>query len=363
MITHLKTLDELKAHGDNSETELESVFEYAKTHGFEDVHIKIHEPTKLEAIIAIHSTKLGPALGGCRCIEYPNKANAILDALRLSRAMSYKAALVNIPFGGGKAVLMKPKTILDRKRYFETFGQFVNKINGRYITAEDSGSSQEDMEIVNSVTPFVAGLSKHNDSPSPYTAQGVLQGIKACVKFKLKKENLKDIHVAIQGVGKVGYHLCELLSNEGANITIADSNPKNLARTEQDFKASVVSTDEILTVDCDIFSPCALGSILNEQTISKIKAPIVAGSANNQLRTRTLGKSLQAKNILYAPDYVINAGGLIYASSLYSGHADKKLIIDKVEHIYHSLMSIFERSRQENQAPNEIADAMAQEKL
>jgi leucine dehydrogenase len=336
-------------------------FEYASAHGFGDLHIKVDPATGMQAIIAIHNTKLGPALGGCRFIEYANPFLALYDAMRLARGMSYKAASVNLPLGGGKAVIIKPKTAFDRSAYFDKFGQFVNELGGRYITALDSGTQLSDMDRLAQYTPYVASLSSHGD-PSPATAKGILRGIQAAVLFQLDKHSVEGLHIAIQGLGHVGYALASYLHELGARLTVADVNPDAVEKAVRVFNASSVSTDAIHRVPCDVFAPCALGAILNDTSISELQTSIIAGAANNQLAHTHHGQKLHDKGILYAPDYVINAGGLIFAASKYM-HASTTEYQERAEHIYSSLLDIFTMSRKKNRPTSDVADELAQEKL
>ncbi|WED42001.1 Leu/Phe/Val dehydrogenase [Legionella cardiaca] len=336
--------------------------DYALSHGFGDLHFKVDSATGMKAIVAIHSTKLGPALGGCRFIEYPNTASAINDAMRLARGMSYKAASVNLPLGGGKAVIIKPNKPYDREAYLHAFGRFVNDLGGRYITALDSGTQLSDMDIIAQHTPYVASLSKHNGDPSPYTAKGVLRGIQAAIEFKLGKTKLDGLHVAIQGLGHVGYLLAMHLHALGAKLTVADINPKAVERAVKEFDATAVSTDLIHKIPCDVFAPCALGAVINDITISQLQTTIVAGAANNQLAHTYHGELLHEKGILYAADYVINAGGLIFAASKYFD-TPEELVNKQIDGIGTSMFEIFTRSQKENRPASEIADTLAQEKL
>lgn len=316
----------------------------------------------MKAIVAIHSTKLGPALGGCRFIEYPSTASAINDAMRLARGMSYKAASVNLPLGGGKAVIIKPNKPYDREAYLHAFGRFVNDLGGRYITALDSGTQLSDMDIIAQHTPYVASLSRHNGDPSPYTAKGVLRGIEAAVEFKLGKNQLNGLHIAIQGLGHVGYLLASHLHELGAKLTVADINPRAVQRAVEEFGATAVSTDMIHRVPCDVFAPCALGAVINDISINQLQTTIVAGAANNQLAHTYHGPMLHEKGILYAADYVINAGGLIFAASKYYDTPEAQ-VNQQIDGIGTSLLEIFIRSRKENRPESEIADTLAQEKL
>lgn len=336
--------------------------DYALSHNFGDLHLKVDNETGMKAIVAIHSTKLGPALGGCRFIEYPDTTSALYDAMRLARGMSYKAASVNLPLGGGKAVIIHPSKPYDRIAYMHRFGEFVNELGGRYITALDSGSQLSDMDIIAQHTPFVASLSSHNGDPSPSTAKGVLRGIQAAVYFKLGKDNLNGLHVAIQGLGHVGYLLAHHLHALGARLTVADIAPTLVDRAVKEFGASAVPTENIHKIPCDVFAPCALGAIINDVTINQLQTTIIAGAANNQLAHSYHGQQLHAKNILYATDYVINAGGLIFAASKYL-HTHEELVNEQIDGIGTSLLKIFTRSAEQNRPASEIADTMAQEKL
>lgn len=341
---------------------LQDIFDYAESRDFGELHVLVDQSIGLRAIIAIHSTKLGPALGGCRCIEYPCSNAAFHDAMRLARAMSYKAALANLAYGGGKSVLMKPLTIANRKAYFEKLGEFIEQLNGQYIAAEDSGTTSYDMDIIAHKTRHVVGLTKVKGDPSPFTAIGVKRGIDAAIETKLGKSSLQGIHVAIQGVGQVGYYLAKELYQSGVKLTVSDVNPTLVQRCVDEFKAQPCPVDIIHKTNCDIYAPCALGATLNNKTIPEIKAPIVAGAANNQLHHTQHGIILDKIGILYAPDYVINAGGLIYAASQYD-QTPIEVTQQKVDNIHQSLKAIFKRSREEKLPTSTIADLMAEERL
>lgn len=340
----------------------EDFLDYALAHGFGDLHFKVDPETGMRAMIAIHSTKLGPALGGCRFIEYTNTAAALKDAMRLARGMSFKAASVNLPLGGGKSVIMKPKGSFDRNGYMHAFGKFVNELNGRYITALDSGTVLSDMDIIAEHTDHVASLSKYNGDPSPSTAKGVLRGIQAAVAFKLGKDNLKGVHVAIQGLGHVGYLLAKHLHELGATLTVADISPAAVELAVKEFGAKAVDTDLIHKVPCDVFAPCALGAIINDITLPQLQTTIIAGAANNQLAHTFHGQKLHDKGILFAADYVINAGGLIFAASKYL-HTPEAQVSNQIDGIFTSLTEIFTRSVKDNLPASQIADTLAQEKL
>ena len=340
----------------------DELLSYAKKLGFGELFFKIDKINQLCAVIAIHSTRLGPALGGCRFIEYTSIDLAIHDALRLAQGMSYKAALANLPLGGGKTVLMRPKQLSDRSAYFRALGRFVNELKGRYIIAMDSGVLIEDMDSIALETPYVVTTSKHKGNPAPYTALGVLYGIEAAVKFKLQRDDLEGLHVAIQGMGHVGLALANALRKKGAYLTLCDNNV-DLVQRAKDLGAKVVAPDEIYSVECDVFSPCALGAVLNDRSIPKLKTAIVAGSANNQLAEPRDAELLQKKDILYAPDYVINAGGLIYAYAEYQNRLNREHVVQHIATIYSTLIEIFKCALDENKLPSTVADNLAKSRL
>lgn len=341
---------------------MNNFLEYANEHAFGNLHFKVDPKTGLHAIIAIHNTKLGPSLGGCRFIEYSDTGSALYDVMRLARGMSYKSACAGLPLGGGKSVIIKPKKIDDKRAFFESFGDFVQSLGGRYITADDSGTGVEEMDIIHERTPYVASGSHLESEPSPYTAYGVKYGIDAAVLFKLNKPSLEGIHVAIQGVGKVGYFLAENLVKAGARVTVADVNAAACEKAKRELNAEVASIHDIHKVACDVFAPCALGATLNDQTISEIQAPIVAGAANNQLARSIHGIKLFERGILYAPDYVVNAGGVIHCAYQYDSHMVQNRE-KQIERIYDTLLIIFERSAKEQVSTNQIADRLAEEIL
>ncbi len=340
----------------------EDFLDYALAHGFGDLHFKVDPETGMKAIVAIHNTKLGPALGGCRFIPYPDTMTAIYDAMRLARGMSYKAALVNLPLGGGKAVIIQPKQPYDRQAYLHQFGKFVQELGGRYITALDSGTQLSDMDVIAQHTPYVASLASHNGDPSPSTAKGVLRGIQAAVEFKLGKDSLKDLHIAVQGLGHVGYLLCKFLHERGARLSVSDVVPVHVDRAVAEFGASSVSPENIDKIACDVFAPCALGAIINDTSIDQFQTSIIAGAANNQLAHTYHGKRLHEKGILYATDYVINAGGLIFAASKYF-QTPEELVNQQIDGIRSTLLEIFSRSQREDKPVSDIADTLAQEKI
>lgn len=344
----------------------QDILEYAAKMHCRELHMSVDLATGLKAVIAVHSTALGPALGGCRLIEYPSTTVAAIDAIRLAQGMTYKAAISNLPLGGGKMVILKPKHIPDRIAFFKAVGRAVNLLSGRYITAVDSGTSVEDMDIVATTTKFVTSTSKGSYTvadPSVLTARGVARGIEAAVKFKLGRNSLEGIHVTIQGVGHAGYHLAKELHQVGARITVFDIKPELMLRCVEEFSAKVApDSDTLLSMPADVFAPSALGAILNDDTIPRINAPIVAGCANNQLAEQRHGKLLMERGILYAPDYAINAGGLIYVAGQHT-HSTEQETKQNIENIYNILLEIFERAEREKRPTNEIADTIAQERV
>lgn len=338
-------------------------FDDAEKLGYGEFHIKIDPQTGLKAIIAIHNTQRGPALGGCRLVEYPSVETAFNDALRLAIGMTYKAAINNLPLGGGKAVLLEPKVIRDREAYFKAFGRFVDSLNGTYITAMDSGTTISDMDSIATQTQYVTNTHQKGGDPSPHTAIGVCKAMETAVEFQLKKSSLNGLHVAIQGVGHVGYSLCEQLIALGAKVTICDVNEKNVQHCVNTFKVDVVDPHQIYDVVCDVFSPCGLGGVLNKFTIPRLKTSIVCGAANNQLAQYDEDSALLEKNgILYAPDYAVNGGGLIFAYAQYI-NASLEEASKSASNIQETLIAIFERAKRENCSPAVIADKIAEERL
>lgn len=343
----------------------DSLVRYAESLGYGDVHFKIDEQTNLKAFIAVHNLKRGPAIGGCRMIEYKTVDKAVEDALRLGHMMSYKAAITNLPHGGAKAVLIKPKEeIKDRDAYFEKFGDFINELGGRYITAVDSGTSPVEMDIIARRTPYVTCTTKlgADSDPSTYTALGVRRAIEAAVKFKMNRDNLEGIRVAIQGAGHVGYYLTKELTALGANITISDINVKSLQRVIDDFQVSVCTPDEIYSIETDVFAPCAFGAVINLKTIKQLRTMIIAGSANNQLAHSHYASLLHERSILFAPDFLINSGGLIHVAVTYD-QGDLHKSLKQIEDIYNMVYEIFEQSKREDVSPNNIAIKIATERL
>jgi leucine dehydrogenase len=340
-----------------------SVFDHLEFDNHESLHYFNDDKTGLRAIVAVHSTALGPAAGGTRRWVYKNDADALTDVLRLSRGMSYKNAVASLKFGGGKAVILASDDAPKSPELFRTFGRCVNSIGGDYVTAEDVGCSVDDMRYVHEVTEYVSGLpqSGHDagGDPSPWTALGCFQGIKAAASARLGSESLEGLRIAVQGVGHVGLHLCRFLHEAGAKLLISDVNRDNLKMTTDEMPAIVVAPNELLFADVDVLAPCALGNILTSATIPKIKAKIIAGAANNQLATAEDGVRLAERDILYAPDYVINAGGIISVAAEYYGNSSEDDVRADVGRIKDRLEDIFREARDTGRPTNELADELA----
>lgn len=317
--------------------------------------------TGLQAVIVVHSTALGPAAGGCRFWTYAARSDAAADALRLAEGMTYKNALAGLPFGGGKAVIMRPENLQDRAALFKSFGAAVESLGGSYITAEDVGTTMADMLAIRSMTTHVAGLPAAGQSaggdPSPWTALGVFLSMRHAVEHRLGG-TLAGRTVAVQGVGNVGMGLCRLLHEAGANLIVADGSADRAEKAAQLFGAVVVSPDEVLFVDADVVAPCALGAILDERSIPKLAAKVVCGAANNQLATPEDGRRLAGRGILYAPDYLVNAGGIINVVAEHMGEP-AAAVDERVRRIPERLKAVFDAAEAEGEASNFVADAMA----
>lgn len=340
------------------------VFHQIEQYGHEQIVFAQDKEAGLTAIIGVHSTTLGPSLGGCRMWKYSDEGEALRDVLRLSRGMTYKAAVAGLALGGGKAVVIGDARTQKTPELLKAFGRVVESLSGRYITAEDVGMKVQDIDVIRTQTRFAVGGSNEGGSgdPSVMTAFGTFQGMKAALKAAGLGEELNGKTVAIQGVGNVGYHLCSYLSAAGAKLVVTDIYPNQLEKVVQEFGAEVVGPDQIYEVDCDIFAPCALGAILNSRTIPTLKCKIVAGSANNQLETESDGYSLFKKGIVYAPDYAINAGGLINVAAELDGYNQEKVLI-KVSQIYSTIENILARSSKENVPPHVAADRLAEQRI
>jgi leucine dehydrogenase len=319
----------------------------------------------LKAIIAIHSTARGPALGGCRIHLYPDEQAAITDVLRLARGMTYKAAMADLPFGGGKAVIIADPKRDKNERLLTAFGRAVERLGGRYITAEDSGSTVADMEIVRRATRHVVGTSSESGGagdPSPATAWGVFHGIRAAAHHRLRRDDIAGLRIAVQGLGAVGRHLCRHLREAGAELVVADLDPTAVRRIVEEFGATAVAPEAVYDQNVDVFAPCALGAVLNDDTVPRLKASIVAGAANNQLARPEHGRALAARDILYAPDYVINAGGIIHIAHEGPSY-DRAAAFRHVARIYDTLLAVFARADQEKVATSDAADRIAAQRI
>ena len=330
----------------------------------EALYFVTDERCGLRAIIAMHSTHLGPAAGGTRLWHYADDADALTDALRLSRGMSYKNAMAGLPLGGGKAVVLANSNRTKTPEMLAAFGRAVNELGGKYVTAEDVGMSVADMIEISKQTKFVAGLPVEGGAvggdPGPHTSLGVFLGIKAAVKRALGKNSLNGLHIALQGAGSVAGGVARQAAGEGARLSIADVDRARAESLAAETGGTVVTPDDILCVEADVVSPCALGAILTEHSIGRLNTPIVAGGANNQLATPEDGERLQARGILYAPDYVINAGGIINVSTEYLGDGGPDLVRSRIEAIPGRLEQIWAESAASGTNPAAVADAMAQ---
>lgn len=320
----------------------------------------------LHGFIAVHSTALGPSLGGTRILPYPSDAEALEDVLRLSKAMSYKSALVETGLGGGKSVIIADPKKDKTEALLFSFAEALNRLGGIYIAAEDVGTNTADMAVLSKKTPYVAALAtkKSSGDPSPFTAYGIYRGMQAVAKSLWGSTDLNGKTIAIQGLGKVGHKLAEFLFWDGANLILSDIDQDKLASFCIEWGAKAASPEEIFTVPCDIFAPCALGGIINSATIPKLRCKAIAGSTNNQLLDHEDAYRLYDKGILYAPDYVINAGGIINVACEYEpGGYDPKAARQKTSHIFDTLLSIFEKSKKEHKPTSVIADNIAEHNL
>ena len=308
--------------------------------------------------VAIHSTKLGPAVGGTRFWKYENDDAALRDLLRLARGMTYKNALAGIPFGGGKSIVLRPEGVIDREKIFRAHGRFVETFGGRYITAEDVGTNPDDIAIVRQETQYAAGLHGLSGDPSPFTARGVFRAMQAAAKHRWGSEALEGKTVALQGGGNVGYHLAKLLHADGARLIGSDVDPSKVDRLVNEFGAVAVAPEEIYSVESDVYAPCALGGTINDQTIPQFKVEIIAGGANNQLLEERHGDELEKRGILYAPDYAANAGGIINGCrELLGWKASQSLA--KVDEIYDTVLAIFRTASAEGIPTYKAADRIA----
>ncbi|ABM00273.1 leucine dehydrogenase [Shewanella amazonensis SB2B] len=334
-----------------------AVFNHVSYDEHEQVVFCHDKESGLKAIIAVHNTNLGPAVGGCRMWNYQSDEEALNDVLRLSRGMTYKNALAGLTMGGGKSVIIADPKTQDREALFRAFGRFINTLGGKYYSAEDVGTTTADIMIAHQETPYMAGLEGKSGDPSPFTALGTFLGIKAAVKHQRGLDSLKGLKIAVQGVGHVGYYLCKHLHEEGAELIVTDIHQASLDKVATEFGAAVVAPQDIYSQDVDIYAPCALGATINDATLPLLKAKIVAGCANNQLAEPRHGQMLKDMGILYAPDYVINAGGIINVS--FENDYDAARSTAKVEKIYDTLLTIFTAADEQNRTTGAVADEMA----
>lgn len=329
----------------------------------EAVHLFRDAESGLSAIIAVHSTHMGPAAGGVRFWHYADSTHAITDALRLSRGMSFKNAMAGLPMGGGKAVILADQANTKTPEMLRAFGRIIDSLGGRYITAEDVGMTDDDMVVIRSETDHVSGLPVESGAaggdPGPYTALGIFLGVKAAAKRALGSDSVKDVHVAIQGIGSVGGGLAKLLAAEGARLTLADVNVDRAKALAAEYGGEAVSADDILATEADIVSPCALGAILDEQSIATLRCSAVAGGANNQLATPADGQRIHDRGILFAPDYVINAGGIINVSFEYLGQGDQVEVETRIAKIPERLEQIWQESAETGDPAADVADRIA----
>ncbi len=340
----------------------EGLFALLAEHHHEQLSCWYDPESGYKGIVAIHSTVLGPALGGTRFWNYENDLEALTDVLRLSRGMTYKAAVAGLHLGGGKSVIIGDNKMPEREAIFRAHGRHVGSLGGRYITAEDVGTTTHDMEFIRMETPHVVGLAGRSGDPSPVTAFGVYRGMKACARFRYGDDSLRNKTVAVQGCGNVGYHLCKLLRDEGARLVVTDIDKTKVDRVVLEMKATVVPPDDIYGVDADIFAPCALGAVINDKTLTKLTVDIVAGGANNQLAGERHGDRLHERGVIYAPDYVINAGGLINVNAEVEGW-DLERSRRKAADIYDSILMILEIARDEGVPSFRAADRLAERRL
>ena len=322
------------------------IFELIGEQAHEQVSYMYDAESGYRGIIAIHNTTLGSALGGTRFWNYETEQEALIDVLRLSRGMTYKAAVAGLDLGGGKSVILGDNKTADREGIFRAHGRHVELMGGRYITAEDVGTSPQDMDYIRLETNHVVGLEDRFGDPSPVTAFGVYRGMKACVQFRFGSDSLADRTVAVQGLGHVGYYLCQALHEEGARLIVTDIDAEKVERVVREFGARAVDADDIYSVTADVFAPCALGAVINDDTLAVLKMEIVAGGANNQLAEDRHGDALEQRGVTYAPDYVVNGGGLISVHAELSGWSMEQAH-QKAGEIYGTILGVLEIARDE----------------
>lgn len=342
-----------------------SLFELPEFDGHEEVSFFGDDSVALRAILAIHSTTLGPALGGCRMLPYPSSADAVGDVLRLSRAMTYKAACAGVPFGGGKCVVIGNPSTDKRSALLRRLGNSLAHFNGRFFLGEDVGTTAEDMATIHLEAPNVVGLPEEaggSGDPSVWTTRGCMVGIRTTVHAALGTNSLKGVRVAVQGLGNVGGRLCEALAAEGTELVVADVRAERANEMAERYDAALVSPDEVLDSDVDVFAPCALGGVLSDETVARIRARVVAGCANNQLADLSVGTALKDRKILYAPDYIINAGGMIRLAAEILSWSEARLL-STIDNIASTLEHTFRLAESLDMPTSEAAERVAQERL
>lgn len=337
------------------------MFDIMQATRLEALHLAQDPATGLQAIIAIHSSQLGPALGGCRYLAYADTHSALRDAARLAQSMSYQAALAGLPFGGGKAVLVRPPHVTNRAALFEAFGRFVETLGGRYVAAVGSGTKAQDMECIAQYTQHVTSTTTAGD-PSPHTAMGVYAGIRATAQARLGSSDLEGLRIAVQGLGNVGFALAEQLAAAGVELFVSDLDPGRVQLAVEQLGAHAVSSEALLSTPCEILAPCGLGGVLNAQTVGTLHCAAVAGAANNQLASGEIADELEARGILYAPDYVINSGGLIYVSLQHRGF-ELPAITAHLAQIGMRLTDIYAHAQADKHSPARVADRLAERLL
>ncbi len=338
------------------------IFDYLEKYDYEELVFAHDKASGLKAIICIHDTTLGPALGGTRVWDYETEEEAILDALRLARGMTYKNSAAGLNLGGGKAVIIGDPKKVKTEAALRTFGKYVEGLSGRYITAQDMNMTPADLGIINYETDHVAGLEGKSGDPSPVTSLGVFRGLLAAANERFGSDDLTGKTVAVQGLGAVGYGLCEYLHEAGAKLLVTDIVQESVDKAVNELGATAVGLDEIYGVDCDIFAPCAMGAIINDDTIEQFKCEVIAGSANNQLEEERHGDILKEKNILYVPDFVINAGGVINVFEELQGYNAERAL-GRANAIYDSVKRIFEIADEQNITTSLAADHLAEERI
>lgn len=343
-----------------------ATFEMIEAHGKHEAIYYCHDPkVGLKAMIAIHDTTLGPALGGTRMWNYKNEDEALVDVLRLAKGMTYKASAAGLNLGGGKAVIIGDPKTQKSEGLFRAFGQYINSLNGKYITAEDVGTCVQDMEYIFMETMWVTGIPAEfggSGDPSPYTAHGVLMGIKASAKEKFGTDDLKGQRVAVQGLGNVGTHLVKYLVEEGAQVIVSDIDPDKIKKHVDKYKVRSTSPDQIIFEDCEILAPCAMGAIINDQSIERLKCKVVCGGANNQLAEMRHGDFLKERGILYAPDFVVNAGGLMNVFVELEGYAPDRAF-EKTRKVYQNTEKVFSIAKRDNVGTHVAANRLAEERI